>query len=232
MYTLFTWVALWNACCMVGLHAGHAKAVRISQGIGCSGSSRRSGSSPRRIGFICVFGPRRRTGNSGDRVTAVQPPDVDNERWRGSWRTRASRPAAQAACSSRLPVRVSRRWSGRVSGAAVRLSGPVLTSDPPPRSRAVNVITRNEIHAAGKRRAFRESMNRIYVVHVCVAYLRCGWITTRLERRAQQPADPTISHDSTAQYKSHTTLKPDPVRLMPLDLETRRDDAQPASVLP
>ena len=63
--------ALLQACCMVGLHAGHAKAVRISQGIGCSGSSRRSGSSPRRIGFICVFGPRRRTGNGGDRVTAV-----------------------------------------------------------------------------------------------------------------------------------------------------------------
>ena len=106
MYTLFTWVALWNACCMVGLHAGHAKAVRISQGIGCSGSSRRSGSSPRRIGFICVFGPRRRTGNSGDRVTAAQPPDVETGGVDG-WRT-ASRPArVQSACFSRLPVRVS-----------------------------------------------------------------------------------------------------------------------------
>ena len=154
MYTLFTWVAL-CACCMVGLHAGHAKAVRISQGIGCSGSSRRSGSSPRRIGFICVFGPRRRTGNSGDRVTAVQPPDVDNEGGVEVGEREPRVPAAQAACSSRLPVRVSRRCLVGVSGAAVRLSGPVLTSDPPPRSRAVNVIllvTRNTNTVYARRR--------------------------------------------------------------------------------
>ena len=125
MYTLFTWVALWNACCMVGLHAGHAKAVRISQGIGCSGSSRRSGSSPRRIGFICVFGPRRRTGNSGDRVTAVQPPDVDNEGGVEVGEREPRVPRHEAACSSRLPVAGSRVgvWSVRV-----RRGGPVKRS--------------------------------------------------------------------------------------------------------